>query len=307
MWPLIQLLRVELLDWARRVVELPGAPDHSGAGYVYLVIAQLASSIGRTDESEQAGDEALRRPLDESSWTSALVAKALAARFQGRADEGSALLADALTRVSLPENRVLLECLLVLGEAYGGRRSGVTPKRLIADADALGTPMLRTFARTVVAFASIVCERTPDAVDLLVEALEIAEGTENRMVAHNTREALLVASGIVAHPALPSELSEIAARTLDLTDEYPAAMGSGVLGLMMKAHRENRNEDAATLAGYLSAHLDELLLYPQAAEFVAGGPLHVFVSPATQSQFALGQAMNAADLRRELECLAGRA
>ena len=46
---------------------------------------------------------------------------------------------------------------------------------------------------------------------------------------------LLLASGIVTHPALPTDVSEIAARTLDLTAEYPAAMGYGVLGLTMKA------------------------------------------------------------------------
>ena len=47
MWPLYQLDRVELLDWARQVLALPGAPDHPSAGYVYVVIAHLAVRIGR--------------------------------------------------------------------------------------------------------------------------------------------------------------------------------------------------------------------------------------------------------------------
>ena len=114
----------------------------------------------------------------------------------------------------------------------------------------------------MVAFASIVRDRTPDAVDLLVEALDIAERAGNRAAAHNADEIVLLASGIVTHPALPSDVSEIAARTLDLTGEFPAGMGYGVLGLTMMAHRDNRGEDAATLAGYLSAHLDDLQLSP---------------------------------------------
>ena len=306
-WRLVQLDRFELLDWARQVMELPGAPDHPFAGYVYLVIAHLASRIGRTDESELASDEALRRPLDETAWTGAVAAKAVALAYrEGRADEHFALLHDALARVSLPENRILLQCLLVGNEPYGGR-SGVDRKQLIVDADALGRPQLRALARSVVGVASIVCERSPDGVDLLVGALAIAEGTEGRMVSNSATEMLLLATGIVTHPALPSDVSEIAARTLDLTAEYPGAMGYGVLGLMMKAHRDNRSADAATLAGYLAAHLGDLLLHPQAAEFMAGGPLEGFVSPATRPEFAHGQAMNAADLRRELERLAGRA
>ncbi len=149
-------------------------------------------------------------------------------------------------------------------------------------------------------------ERTPEAVDLLVEARDIAEHTGNRAAAHNADEILLLVSGIVTHPALPSDVSEIAARTLDLTGEFPAGMGYCVLGLTMKAHHDNRREDAAILAGYLSAHLDDLQLYRQLAERMAGGPLDRFVSPATQPEFERGQAMNAADLRRELERLAGR-
>ena len=110
----------------------------------------------------------------------------------------------------------------------------------------------------------------------------------------------------MTHPALPSDVSEIAARILDLTGEFPAGMGYCVLGLTMKAHRDNRGEDAATLAGYLSAHLEDLQLSRQAAEFIAGGPLERFVTPAAQPEFERGQAMNAADFRLELERLAGR-
>jgi hypothetical protein len=117
---------------------------------------------------------------------------------------------------------------------------------------------------------------------------------------------LLLASGIVTHPALPRAVPEIAARVLDLTGEYPPALGYGVLGLMMTAHRDNRSEDAAALAGYLTANLHELQLYRQLAESMAGGPLEQFVTPATQPEFERGQAMSAADLRRELERLAGR-
>ena len=306
MWPLMQLQRVELLDWARQVVDLPGAPDHPTAGYVYLAIANLAWRVGRTAESEGASDEALRRPLDETAWTSALGAKAAAVSYQeGRAAEASALLDDALGRVSLPENRIFLQCLHIGGEAIG-RRSRVDPEQLIADADAVGTTMLRTLARTQVAIVSIVREREPDAVDLLVEALDIAGRTENRFASNMVSEHLLLASGIVTHSALPSDVLEIADRTLDLTAEYPAAMGYGVLGLMMAAHRDKRSQDAATAAGYLAAHLDDLLLPRQHAEFMAGAPLEGFVTPATQPEFERGQAMNAADFRRELERLAGR-
>ncbi len=307
MSPLMHLQRFELLDWDRQVVDLPGAPDHPSAGYVYLVIANLAWQVGRTHESERASDEALRRPLSETGWTSALGAKASTLAYQeGRADEVSALLDDALARVSLPENRILLQCLHVGGEAHG-QRSWVDPKQLIADADALGTPTLRTLARTQVAIASIVRDRAPDAVDLLMEALDIADGTQNRMSSNVASEHLLLASGIVTHPALPSDVSEIANRALDLTAEYPAAMGYAVLGLMMKADRDNRSQDAATAAGYLSAHLDDLLLPRQKAEIMAGGPLDGFVTAATQPEFERGQAMNAAEFRRELERIAGRA
>jgi hypothetical protein len=306
MRPLAQLDRFELLDWARQVMELPGAPDHPDAASVYLVIAHLASRIGQTDESEWASEEALRRPLDETTWTLAVVGKVVALGYRGRRDEERTLLDDALTRVSLPENRILLQCLLVGGEA-SPRLTGVDPKQLIADADALGTPGLRALARSLVGLASIVYERSPEAIDLLVEALDIAERAGNRGASNLANEILLLASGIVTHPALPSDLSEIAARVLDLTGEYPAAMGYGVLGLMMAAHRDNRGQDAATLAGYLSAHLDELQLHQQKAEVFAGGPLEQFVTPTTQPEFERGQAMNAADLRRELERLAGRA
>ena len=40
---------------------------------------------------------------------------------------------------------------------------------------------------------------------------------------------------------------------------------------------------------------------------MAGGPLEQFVTPATRPEFERGQAMNAADFRRELERIVGRA
>ena len=308
MWPLFQLERVELLDWARQVLELPGAPDHPRAGYVYLVIANLAGRIGRTDESERASDEALRRPLDETSWTVGSRRQGVGTEVPGQGRRGSTRCSPTRWRVC-PCPRTASTCNACSSSARPtGRRSEVDPKQLIADADALGIasssePWLAPWWRSPRSCG----ERAPDAVDLLVEALDIAEGAENRMAAHIANELLLLASGIVTHPALPSDVSEIAARTLDLTAEYPAAMGYGVLGLTMKAHHDNRSEDAATLAGYLSAHLADLLaVSPQAAEFVAGGPLERFVTPATQPEFERGQAMNAADFRRELERLAGR-
>jgi hypothetical protein len=109
-----------------------------------------------------------------------------------------------------------------------------------------------------------------------------------------------------ADPDTPDDLADLAARALELGREYPFGMGFAIVGMVVKASHDGREDEAAMLAGYLLANLDALGLPAGSSEVMAGGPLTRFVSPATQDQFRRGQAMTDADVHSELERLADR-
>jgi hypothetical protein len=147
---------------------------------------------------------------------------------------------------------------------------------------------------------------------LLHEALDLARPGLNRSVIGITNEILGLVAASPASPAseqsVIDDLTESAARALQLGAEYPAGMGMTLIGLTVLSDRLGRNDDAALLAGYLLAHLEPLALPAESAGVMAGGPLERFVRPETQADFARGQVMSPAELRAELERLAaGRA
>jgi len=305
LWPLSVLWRAELLDWARHVLALPGAAHHPGIGYVEVVVGTLAWVTGEIDESLDVSGQALRRQLDEDAWIRASSARTSTLVYRGRFDEARATAAAARQRATSLANLTYLRASAISAEAYTGVPSPRDPEMVIADADATGIPFVRSLTRTMVALALVARHQPSAAIDLVHEALDIAQPGLNRRAVNIASEILALATGAATEAESADDLADRAGRALDLGREYPLGIGYAVIGLVVKAHRLGRHEDAALLTGYLTAHLEELGLPARSAEVMAGRPLDQFVTPDTEGQFLRGQGMTPAHLHAELERLAG--
>jgi hypothetical protein len=304
LWRLRDLGRFELLDWARRVVALPGAADHPDIGYVHTLIALLTWITLDIDACLQASDEAMQRPLDEDAWTRACQMRSSALFTLGRRDESRQLYSRALETLTRQPNRLRILGTGVSGEAWSGRRSGIDPDQLIADTDATRIPGLQAHVRCMVAQLRITQDRALDAVRLAHESLQILQPGFNRRNSHGAHEIIALAAGRGTDPQTTDDIGDLAARALELGTGQPNTMNFTIIGLIGAAHRHGHDDVASTLAGYVSTHLAELALPPTSAELLAGGPLERFVTQATRASFVRGQIMTEADLHVELERLA---
>jgi hypothetical protein len=305
--PLFPLWRVELLEWARQVLQLPGAPSHPDVGPVFTLIATLAWTTGNFDESERASDEALSRPLNDSAFVRASQIKGAMLGYRGRFTDAEPIAAAARRRATTAALRLALDGQQIAGEAYTRQRAPIDHEQFLAETDALGRPGPRSLHRTFVALALIGRGQMAEARELLDDALEIAAPGLNRYAVNLALEArALAVAGSTDRRAPVEDLCEEAARALDLIREYPIALGFALVGLMVKAHRLDRLDVAALLAGYLTSHADELGLPTASAEIMAGAPLAHFVAPDRELAQQRGSSMTATEMRAELGRLTWR-
>jgi hypothetical protein len=303
-WRLWPLWHPELLRLARQVLTLPGAGDHAEIGYVHLIVASLAQAVGELAECERSADEVLCRELDEDAWAEASRLKGALLGYRADFDGAGQIHTVAWERLLRPHNRALQRGAVFGGEAYLGIRSAIDPERVIASADRTGIPGVRAHVRSTVALGMVSRDRSVDTVPLVQEALEILEPGLNRYAVNIATQMLALVSATGPNPLPPDDLSDRAAKAIDLDREYPSGMGFVVIGLVVSALRLGHVAEAALLVGYLAGHLEELELVRHSAEVMAGGPLESFVTPGTEDEFDRGRAMSRDGLLAELERLA---
>jgi hypothetical protein len=261
-------------------------------------------AVRRHRRSERAAREALRHPLEEDAWWSACSAHTNMLFFQSRFAEPKVPMAAAFDRLEASHNRVLLRAKVIAGEAFGARPTGLDPVVLVNEADATGVTWVRCITRESAALALVGRGRPDEAAALVHEGLEIAGPGLNRLAVDFLNEAFGLIIGPDTDQSGADELAERAARALELEQEYPVGLGYALLGLVLSAQRLGRHEDAALLAGYLSANSLALAVPPRSVEMMMGGPLDRFGTAGTHAWFIRGGAMNASQLDTELQRLA---
>ena len=90
--------------------------------------------------------------------------------YRGHLAESGRLLRAAREQATALANRNRLAAMLTGAEIYTGRRSGIDPDTVIADADATGNSGLRSFARSMAALACVRQGRIVEAADLVASA-----------------------------------------------------------------------------------------------------------------------------------------
>jgi predicted ATPase len=303
-WRLHVLWHPELLRWARQVQTLPGAAVHPDIGYVHVIIASQAMVVGELTEAERSADEALRRELDEDAWASVSLTKGSILVFRGDFKGAIQPYVRAMERLQRPWNLVIQHARGFSGKAYTGGPGDGDPVPLIASADATGIPGVRSEVRYLVALGMVSRDRSVDTVPLVREALEIVEPGLNRFVVNIAVQMLALVSATGPTPLPPDDLSDRAARAVELDREYPSGMGFVLIGLVLSAHRLGHATEAALLVGYLAGHLEELELVLHSAEVMTGAPLHSFVTPGNEDEFERGRSMSRDGLMAELARLA---
>jgi predicted ATPase len=300
------LHRYELADWANNVLALPGADTHPQVGLVHLIIARLAWPKGDLDTSEAAVERALLCALDEDAWANATGTRAAVLGWQGRFDESSALLNEALKRPLSPVNRVYLATVLLWVGSTTPERPD--PFAVIADADGLGVPFVRSFARSGGATYLTIRDRVEEAVALYAEAADIARESGNRFALRAALTFGDMASSRLLDDKVDTnaDVAGRARRALEISHEFSPGFVAYLIGLVQAAHRAGRRDDAALVAGYLSTHGDDLGVAGPSVEFFAGGSLARFAEEDAAAHYERGCKMTTDQLLAVLDQLAAR-
>jgi hypothetical protein len=225
---------------------------------------------------------------------------------RGRLDKAAAVLTEALERSLSPANRAYLAaCLLWAGQSSITASERLDPFAVIADADAVGVPFLRSFARSGAA-AYLTRDRVEEAVALFAEAADIARESGNRYALR-----LALTFGDVASSRLldykvdaNADVAGRARRALEISHEFSSGFVAYLVGLVLAAHRVGQRDDAALVAGYLSTHGDDLGVAAATVEIIAGGSLARFAEGGVSASYERGRALTTDQLLAVLEQLA---
>jgi predicted ATPase len=303
------LHRYELADWANDVLALPGADTHAQAGLVHLIIARLAWPRGDLQTSQVAVERALQCGLDEDAWANATGTRASVLGWRGRLNESVELLNEALERPMSPVNRVYLAAVqLWVGAAVHHDPDGIEPFTVIGDADVLGVPFVRSFARSGAAAYLTTRNRVEEAVALYAEAADIARESGNRFALRVALTFGDVASSRLLDDKVDTnaDVAGRARRALDISHEFSSGFVAYLVGLVLAAHRVGQRDDAALVAGYLSTHGDDLGVAAATVEIIAGGPLARFAKEDASAHYDRGCNMTTDQLLAVLDQLAAR-
>ena len=300
------LHRYELADWANDVLALPGADTHPQVGLVHLIIARLAWPRGDLHTSEVAVERALQCGLDEDAWANATGTRASVLGWRGRLRKSATLLNEALERTMSPVNRVYLAAVLLWVGSTTPERPD--PFTVIADADVLGVPFVRSFARSGAAAYLTTRDRVEEAVALYAEAADIARESGNRFALRAALTFGAVASSRLLDDQVDTnaDLAGRARRALEISHEFSSGFVAYLVGLVLAAHRAGQRDDAALLAGYLSTHCDDLGVAGPTVELVAGGSLARFAEDDAAAHYERGCKMTTDQLLAVLDQLAAR-
>jgi predicted ATPase/class 3 adenylate cyclase len=302
------LHRYELADWANDVLAVPGADIHPQVGHVHLVIARLAWAKGDLDIGEAAVDRALRCALDEDAWALATAIRAVILSLRGRLDKAAAVLTEALERPLSAANRAYLAAsLLWAGQSSTTAADRLDPFAVIADADVLRVPFLRSFARSGAAAFLTLEDRVDEAVPLFAEAADIARASGNRYALRLALTFGDVASGrlLDAQVDTDADVAGRARRALEISHEFSSGFVAYLVGLVLAAHRAGQADDAALVAGYLSTHGDDLGVAAATVErLAAGGSLARFAEGDAAASYERGRTLTTDQLLAVLEQLA---